>query len=87
MIPVRKDKVSKYCMCKKCLVKNHMHTMAKCKAKNCNICGGEHSYLLCDEEGGQQKMFSTTEEGGDGGDDLDETLERVKQPKMGYDKS
>ena len=60
--PIRKDKVKKYKMCPKCLKKSANHTIPECKARNCTTCGGEHHDMICDQEGGQQKMFNTKEE-------------------------
>ena len=55
-------------MCPKCLKKSANHTIPECKARPCKICGGEHNDMICDQDGGEQKMFNTKEEDGQGGD-------------------
>jgi hypothetical protein len=64
---VRTDKVKKYKMCPKCLKKAANHTIPECKARPCKICGGEHNDMICDQDGGEQEMFHTKEEDGQGG--------------------
>ena len=92
-VPIRKEKVKKYKICPQCLKRSSIHPNGDCRAPKCSTCGGGHHPLLCDQEGGEQKMYNTQEQEKDGNGeeedkkDHDDDKEQERMYQMEYEEA